>query len=94
VRLTAADLLQEIGELFATRLGLEVPAPDTDLFEAGVLDSMSFVELLLQLENRCGIRLDLSAINLDEFRSLEKISKFVAARMTAGRASEIPAQAA
>lgn len=73
-------LRQEISELLAARLGLEVPAPDTDLFEAGVLDSMAFVELLLQLENRYGIHLDLSEIDLDEFRSLDKISQFIAAR--------------
>ncbi|MBI2817679.1 MAG: acyl carrier protein [Acidobacteria bacterium] len=74
-----ARLRQEISELFAMRLGLEVPAPDTDLFAAGVLDSMAFIELLLQLENRYGLRVDLTEIEFDQFRSVDKISEFVAA---------------
>jgi D-alanine--poly(phosphoribitol) ligase subunit 2 len=88
---TAASLRGEICELFASRLGLEIPAPETDLFDSGVLDSMAFVELLLQLENRYGIRLDLSEIEFDQFRSVDKISEYIAARASEPRSAAIHA---
>src|SRR5687768_755772 len=41
-------LREQIVRLFADALQLEVPSVDTDLFETGILDSLAFVELLLQ----------------------------------------------
>jgi len=45
-----------IATWFLTTLKLDVPSADTDLFESGVLDSMAFVELLLNLERTFGLK--------------------------------------
>lgn len=70
----------EIANLLCSRLGLEIPSSDTDLFDAGILDSMGFVELLLQLESNFGIRLSLSEIEFENFRSVDRIAEFVTSR--------------
>jgi len=71
-------LEQRIGGLFLTRLHLEVPSADTDLFGTGILDSMGFVELLACLEEEFGIRVPLDDMDMDAFRSLGRIAAFVA----------------
>jgi acyl carrier protein len=75
-----AELQERIVRLFADRLNLDVPSGGTDLFEAGALDSMAFVELLAHLESEFGIAVSLQDIEMDNFRTIERIAGFVAAR--------------
>jgi len=70
----------ELTALFARDLRVEVPSPDTDLLATGRLDSVGMVELLVQLEKRFGVRVDLQELELDHFRSLAAITTFIVAR--------------
>jgi len=70
---------RRLGELFAETFHIEAPAPDTDLLESGLLDSFQFVELLLALERRFGVRLKIDDIELDDLRTLARIARKVAA---------------
>jgi methoxymalonate biosynthesis acyl carrier protein len=74
------DLRGRITRLFEERLNLEIPTAETDLFESGALDSMVFVELLAQIESEFGVQVALQDIEMDNFRSIEKIAGFVEAR--------------
>jgi acyl carrier protein len=69
-----------VARIFADVLKVDVPSADTDLFEAGVLDSLAFVELLLQIEERFGIRTDSDDLEADHFSSIARIAQFVDAR--------------
>lgn len=71
---------ERIGQLILDAVHIEVPTADADLFETGVLDSLAFVELLLRLEREFGISIALEDLELDQFRSIARIAKFVAAR--------------
>jgi len=73
-------LREQIVCLFADALHLEVPAADADLFETGILDSLAFVELLLQLEQRFGVIASVDDLELENFKSVERIADFVASR--------------
>jgi len=86
------ELCDRIRDLFRTSLGLEIPTDDTDLFDAGILDSMSFVELLLHLETNFGITLGLAEVDFEHFRSLAKIGVFVENRKRNEIAVEQPAR--
>ena len=44
-----------------------------DLFDAGVLDSMGTVELIVELENRFGIRVPVSEFGRDDWNTANKI---------------------
>lgn len=57
-----------------------MPAFDTDLFDAGVLDSLAFVELLLQLEREFGVTTSVEDLEPENFRSIDSIAGFVGAR--------------
>ena len=76
--MSACDHLQRrIAALFAEHLQIEVPSPETDLIGEGILDSLKFVELLVQLEQTFGIRISLDELELDQFRSVRRIAEFV-----------------
>lgn len=51
--------------------------PDLDLFEAGILDSMGFVELLFALEEELGLVVPPTDVDRDEVSSVNKILAFV-----------------
>jgi D-alanine--poly(phosphoribitol) ligase subunit 2 len=74
-----AAITERLGALFAETFHIEVPSPDTDLLESGLLDSFQFVELLLQLERRFGVRVRIDDIELDDLRTLARIARMVAA---------------
>lgn len=74
-------LHDRIAALFSEALHVEVPSADTDLFEAGVLDSLAFVELLAGLEREFDLRTSIDDLEIDHFRSLAEIESFVAARL-------------
>ena len=72
------NLLQkQILELLEKELHLAVPAVETDLFEAGIMDSLVFVDLLVQLERVFRINIDMEQIEIEDFKSVEAISIFV-----------------
>jgi acyl carrier protein len=79
---TATSSVQaELAAVFARDLHIEVPTPETDLLATGRLDSLGMVELLLQLEKRFGLRVDVDEdLDIDYFRTLAAIAAFIAAR--------------
>lgn len=70
--------VDEIQTIFSDVLLRKGVTPSTDLLESGLLDSMSFVELLLQLEQRFGYTPHLADLDLEHFRSINKIAELVA----------------
>jgi D-alanine--poly(phosphoribitol) ligase subunit 2 len=78
------DALRErLAGLFADALHVEVPSADADLFDAGILDSLAFVELLLQLEREFGIQTSVEDLELENFRTIDRIAGFVGGRLAA-----------
>jgi acyl carrier protein len=76
----ASTIDNQITRIFEEKLHLEIPSADTDLFETGGLDSMAFVDLLRHLELEFGITMSLDELEIDSFRSIERIAEFVASR--------------
>lgn len=64
-------------ELFRDKLELDVPSAETDLMETGVVDSLTFVELLFHLEIEFGITISKDKLELEHFRSIASIVAFV-----------------
>jgi D-alanine--poly(phosphoribitol) ligase subunit 2 len=83
----ANTIIERLGAVFVERFHIEVPSADTDLFESGILDSFQFVELLLELEQRFGLRIKLDDIELDDVRTLARIARLVAANGAAAEAA-------
>jgi D-alanine--poly(phosphoribitol) ligase subunit 2 len=72
-----------LGRVLTEQLALEAPADDFDLFESGLLDSLSFAQLLVALEKQFDIRFAVDDIDLDRFRTLRAIADVVARALAA-----------
>jgi acyl carrier protein len=73
---------QKLTELFARKLNLDVPSVDADLVGTGLLDSLTLVELLAQLEETFGVSISTDDLELETFRSIASIASFVTQRTT------------
>ena len=65
-----SEVIEIIDELFMEDVS---DMMDEDLFDAGVLDSMGTVELIVELENRFGIRVPVSEFGRDDWNTANKI---------------------
>ena len=65
-----SQVIEIIDELFMEDVS---DMMDEDLFDAGVLDSMGTVELIVDLENRFGIRVPVSEFGRDDWNTANKI---------------------
>lgn len=85
---------QELCRIFVEDLNLPAPSPQTDLFETGALDSLSFVDLLYHLEQRFGLEVSLDDLEFENFQSLERIAHFILGEQTDAGASHGRTEAA
>lgn len=74
---TNVRLYDQFTNFFLEQFHIEVPSMDTDLIEDGLLDSLMFVQLLLYIEETFGTKIHLEDIDIDNFRSIAKISEFL-----------------
>ena len=82
----------QLDQIFRETLSIEPPPPDTDLIATGLLDSLSVVALLVELEQHFGVTVRLEEIDLESLRTLDRLVGLIEdARMsppTAGRRRE------
>ncbi|MBC5618443.1 D-alanine--poly(phosphoribitol) ligase subunit DltC [Streptococcus anginosus] len=64
------EVLEIIDDLFMEDVS---DMMDEDLFDAGVLDSMGTVELIVELENRFDIHVPVSEFGRDDWNTANKI---------------------
>lgn len=82
---TASDVRRFIVEFFSNDLlfnGIDPRdlADDMDLLEAGVIDSMSVLELTVALEERFDVEIDFEELPADQLVAVGPLSAFVASQ--------------
>jgi D-alanine--poly(phosphoribitol) ligase subunit 2 len=80
----AQPRLAELAGIFAEVTGMEPPAPDADLIEGGLLDSLALVELLFAIEQELGTQIPPEQLEVERFRTLERLAELVAECQAAG----------
>ena len=65
-----SEVIEIIYELFMEDVS---DMMDEDLFDAGVLDSMGTVELIVEIENRFDIRVPVTEFGRDDWNTANKI---------------------
>ena len=81
---------QQVLDTFAG-MNREVLSMDEDLFDAGHLDSMAFIELLARLEDTCNITVSLGSLDLDAFRTVRSIAAWLDATCSSQAGTPRPA---
>jgi methoxymalonate biosynthesis acyl carrier protein len=70
-------LVDDIRSVLRDHLHVLVESPDTNLLEAGLVDSIGLVELILQLEDRFQMALPMESLELDDLRSINTIADLI-----------------
>ena len=71
-------LATELVDLLHDQLHVVVDGLEVDLFATGALDSLAFVDLLFQLEQRYGVTVEIDDIEPERFATVRAIAAFVA----------------
>lgn len=72
------EIQDRLMALFRDKLELEVPSAETDLMEGGMMDSLTFVELVFHIEKEFGVPISIDKLELEYFRSPASIVAFLA----------------
>jgi len=75
---TRSGLRAQVAEVVSERAGIDVPDTSTDLLEAGLIDSLALVTLIVALEETFGVQLPLDDFDVDHFRSVDTMADFLA----------------
>ena len=76
----SARVIEGLQQIFEETFHIDAPAADVDLVETGILDSFQLVELLVQLEKKFGVQVDIEDLDLDDLRTIERIRANVLAK--------------
>jgi acyl carrier protein len=76
--MSTAALTERISDLIRETLHVVVPAPDTDLIESGLIDSLALVSLITEIEAEFKFEMPLDDFDVERFRSVEQIATYVA----------------
>ena len=70
-------ICNSLANFFKNNLDLDIPSNDDDLIDSGLLDSLSFVELLVHIEQNYGFEVSIDEIELNDFRSISSIAHYI-----------------
>jgi len=71
------DIEGRIIGFFSDRLNMDIASIETDLLTGGFLDSLSFVDLLLYLEEEFHVSISLDELDLTNFKSVSAVAAYV-----------------
>lgn len=68
---------ERVQQLFLETLNVQVPSEEADLIESGLIDSLALVELLFAIEREFSVSLPLDDLEIENFRSVNRISEVI-----------------
>ncbi|MFI5009067.1 MAG: acyl carrier protein [Solirubrobacterales bacterium] len=77
------EIPARLKRLFEETLNIPAPAPEEDIIERGILDSLGLVTLLFEIEQEFGLQIPLESLEIDDFRSLAGIARLLTSSVPA-----------
>jgi acyl carrier protein len=65
-----------IDRIFRDSLAISMPSPETDLVAAGLLDSLSLVTLLVEVEREFGVQIPLD-LDIESLRTVARLAELL-----------------
>lgn len=75
--ISRSAIVAEVHRILTAELNVDVPSHSEDLIDTGLLDSLTFVELLFLIEQNLGYSIDIESLELDDLRTVERIADTV-----------------
>lgn len=79
------EVRDRIAGLVRAALNVEEIETDADLIGSGLMDSLSLVALITDIEEDFGIELPLDDFDIESFRSIDSIADFVSPVLSSGK---------
>ena len=84
-----SNIQQVLTQFFCDQFNVEPPSTSTDLIEAGILDSLMLIEVVMFRETEVSLPAELDDLEIENFLSIDTMTRFVATRQpTAARPDE------
>ena len=76
------DVVADLRTFFAQVTAGKAPGPDEDYFALGLVNSLLALELVSYVEHRYGIAVEVEDLDLDNFRTMNRIAAFVRKKLS------------
>ena len=83
IPLSMDEYAAAIQQILSEKLLVDVDSPDADLLQAGLLDSIALIQLLVHMEESFVVKVSLDDLEIDDLRSVRSIAGMVANRRAA-----------
>jgi acyl carrier protein len=74
---TEQEITARIQRIFEQSFDVSAPAPQTDIIDAALIDSIALVAFLFEIEKQFGMAIPLESLQVDDFRTIESIARLV-----------------
>jgi acyl carrier protein len=81
--LSEKDIARNVQALLAQKLAAEVESVDADLLDAGILNSLTLVQLLCHLEEHFEFTVVMEHLDIESLRSVRSIARLVSGQKRA-----------
>jgi acyl carrier protein len=75
--MTEQEITARIQRVFEQSFDIRAPAPQTDIIDAALIDSVALVAFLFEIEKQFGMDIPLESLQVDDFRTIESIARLV-----------------
>ncbi|MGW7533078.1 phosphopantetheine-binding protein [Amycolatopsis sp. NPDC054798] len=82
--LAAGEITAELTDFFTAATAGNTPGPDEDYFALGLVNSLLALELVALLERRFGVEIGVEDLDLDNFRTMNRVTDFVLRKRSDG----------
>ncbi|MEM9443589.1 MAG: acyl carrier protein [Pseudomonadota bacterium] len=91
--MTESNIQEALSQFFSDQFNVEPASTSTDLIEAGILDSLMLIEVVMFMETEFSVTAELDDLEIENFLSIDTMARFVAARRPASARHESQAPA-
>lgn len=77
-----ASIKQCLAQFFLDQFNVELPSTSADLTEAGILDSLMLIEVVMFMETEFSVTTELDDLEMENFASIDSMARFVATLAT------------
>jgi acyl carrier protein len=75
-----ANIKQSLTRFFLDQFNVELSSTSENLIEAGILDSLMLIEVVMFMETEFSVTTELDDLEMENFLTIDNIARFVAER--------------
>ena len=94
IEMTETSIQQSLLQFFRDQFSVDLPSTDTDLIEAGILDSLMLIDVVFFIEKEFSVTTELGDLEMENFVTIDNMARFVAERQPSSGQGDLDAEPA